>query len=340
VFKSTTHSFLRTSIRATRDDNNVVERLPDSSFSKDDENIINSRLSRDVTVLSKEIVDALDLTPVIENVMMHAATRRARDALLSLVVDDSSSSSELLPSNRRSSWERQRQSSTRKDILTSISNKSLTGEIFQKRIRDNRKNSSRRLIRVATTLKEARDEWGFILEASNILSGHQPGRLMTSEEEIIVLPLPPIYGRQSSPWDIHQDEADSDDDEWLQGILVGVAGGYATATATAGSSLELENILQAEQVVKRIVQCYEWSQREDIKTQVPRLCDIFQGIPVEDLKKVLEEIEGGVIVTSRGKAGFSDSLNANVSTMCAFLVFNSSMFWSFQSSCHDSYFVI
>jgi hypothetical protein len=184
----------------------------------------------------------------------------------------------------------------------------LTGEIFQKRIRDNRKNNSRHLISIATTLKEARDEWGFILEASNILSGHQPGRFIQSEDEI--LPLPPIYGMQSSPWDIRQEEADSDDDEWLQEILA-TFGGYTTT----GSSLELENILQAEQVVKRIVKCHEWSQREDIATQAPQLSGIFMNVPVDNMKQVLDEIEGRVIVSSRGMARFSESLDAKVSTV-------------------------
>mmetsp|Transcript_16716 Transcript_16716/g.31667 ORF Transcript_16716/g.31667 Transcript_16716/m.31667 type:complete len:1010 (-) Transcript_16716:8-3037(-) len=284
-------------VAANDDYDGDLGRQPDSLLNYD-ENISNGSSSH--KILSKEIVDALDLTLVIENVMMHAATRRARDALLSLVVDG-----DLLSNRKSSSWERtrQRQGSTRKDILSSISKKSLTSEILQKRIRDNRQNNARRLIKVATTLQETREEWGFILEATNILKGHEPGRLIQNEQEL--LPLPPIYGMQSSPWDIHQEEADSDDDEWLQEILASV-GGYTVV----GSCLELENILQAEQVVKRIIKCYEWSQSEDIVTQAPQLSGIFKHVPVDGLKKVLEEIEGSVIVLNQGKARFSDSLDA------------------------------
>jgi hypothetical protein len=56
------------------------------SNNDDDETVINR--STHNTVLPREIVDAFNLTPMVENVMMHAATRRARDTLQKLVKDD------------------------------------------------------------------------------------------------------------------------------------------------------------------------------------------------------------------------------------------------------------
>ena len=235
--------------------------------------------------VSKELVDALDLYPMMESVAKHAGTKRGRDSLLSLVKYDEV--------QKKSEFVANYNNSRRKDMLTSMAG----GSTFSGQKGTSMRYDTRHIIKVAESLDEAQSEWMLIEEATRVLNGHE--KRQSSKKKKTSLPLPPIYGESSSPWTI-SNEADSDDDEWLVSITNGFSG-----------PMELENILQAEQVVTRIIGSHAWAQNSQISTRAPTLSEIFRGIDLDVLNQVYEEIAGTVVIR-KGNKSLSDPSGSKV----------------------------
>jgi len=223
---------------------------------------------------------------MMESVAKHAGTKRGRDSLLSLVqYDEVQQKSEFVANYNNS---------RRKSMLTSMAGgSSFTGPKGTLSLR----YDTRHIIKVADNLEEAQHEWMLIKEATRVLKGHE--KRSSSNGNKAALPLPPIYGESSSPWTI-SNEADSDDDEWLVSITNGFSG-----------PMELENILQAEQVVTRIIGSHAWAQNSRISTRAPTLSEIFGGIDLDVLNQVYEEIAGTVVIR-KGKNSLSDPSGSKV----------------------------
>jgi hypothetical protein len=198
-------------------------------------------------------------------------TKRGSDALLSLVAngydnvdDDTTNKRKLLASSSSSS-------SRRKALLSSIASDgsgstsgsisgngvySSTNSILQ---RQQRQRQNQNTIKMATSQEECDAEWKLIREAMNIIQQNSPEYLKStkskarSKSKKTLPPLPPIYPADSTTtlWDGNSGNIDSDDDEWLLSVL-------SSNDTLLLSVLELENILQADQIVKRIVNTFEW----------------------------------------------------------------------------------
>lgn len=95
------------------------------------------------------------------------------------------------------------------------------------------------------------------------------------------LTWPPLYGADSSPMDTAY-RVDSDDDEWLR---------FGSA-----DQFSLENVLQAEQVLRKLLQVHEWANQESHQTWLPLLTDVGLRIEREPLQRALEDVQGSVAI--------------------------------------------
>lgn len=89
----------------------------------------------------------------------------------------------------------------------------------------------------------------------------------------------PHYGANSDPWDV-TNLATTDDDTWLDCV--------------SPAEFALEDILQAEQVVRMLLRVYEWSQGNATRVWLPLLSDIVAPMPVAKLKNTLESLSNTV----------------------------------------------
>ncbi len=271
-----------------------------SKFTKNDSNSNNNNK------VQKYLVDALDLYPLLENVARFTGTKRGRDALMYLVSHDESrydNKGEFLAT-------RNYESSKRKAMLSSMTASSSSSSSFSANVDRNgrlsvRRNSSRHIMKIADDASEAREEWARVQEAMNILQSqereNQPHQRRSNVQSTsmsqlkMCIPLPPIYAADSStPYAsaaIGGDGTiDTDDDEWLQQILAGF-----------GGKLELEHILQADQIVNRILSTFAWANssdghQKDFSKFAPNLCTLFDssGMDIEALKQLHSEIDNTV----------------------------------------------
>jgi len=118
------------------------------------------------------------------------------------------------------------------------------------------------------------------------------------------LTYPPLYGEYSGPYDIDT-IPQTDDDEWL----------YLSA-----EEYTAENVLQAEQVIKRLLEIREWSRKEATRTWAPTLAQMGSAIDndendegeVNSLQRVYDDVVGNIeiirvksIADPSGKASYS-----------------------------------
>ena len=140
---------------------------------------------RPATSFDRDLVESLDLVPLVEEVSRHAATKRARQAILDLVVVTESLRKELQGSNGPS---------RRQSGLASVTSYSVRGQATLEGLPE-----PTSIIRIAESDREANTEYQLIREATTVL------------REDYKSSLPPIYGG-TSPWDTGIVE--TDDDEW------------------------------------------------------------------------------------------------------------------------------
>ena len=225
-------------------------------------------------ILSDGLVKDLDLVPLMQAVASHAGTKLGRDSILSLVNvydDDIATSGSTLSASSHSSLKRSRlymmSNGTFRQPKLGNSTRTQSSYRFQK--------NAKQVINIAQTADDANKEWDLIREAMNILQEVKEGSATT---------YPPIYAKDSSPWDVDL-EVTSDDDDWLYSILIG-----------SQDSLSLENILQAEQIVKRILNTHEWAHKDDLIAAYPGLAEIGADIMADNLSNLYEDISDAVII--------------------------------------------
>jgi len=128
-----------------------------------------------------------------------------------------------------------------------------------------------RLVPFAKSLEEVHSEYDLVQEAS---------LLIMPENSINNLSYPPLYGEDSSPFDVNT-IPQTDDDEWLD---------------FSPEKFTTEHILQAEQVLKMLLKLLEWSQSEEVQKWAPTLAQI--GSAIEEQRSILsstyEDIAGNV----------------------------------------------
>ena len=208
---------------------------------------------------SDQLIRSLDLIPLLEGVARHTGTRRGTQALLALIKKDQATvQNNLLLSSvagRQSSRQRRAVAASR-------------GELFAAKNIQQKNRSRIPLTPIALSAKEARQEYQLVEEA-----------LLALQENDYGLSFPPLYGSESSPWDIST-ISNTDDDEWL------------TLTADAWT---IEHILQAEQVIDTLMKVKKWASLEENETWLPNLSTIGQMIDKDELlPAIYNEIAGRV----------------------------------------------
>ena len=233
---------------------------------------------RPATSFDRDLVESLDLVPLVEEVSRHAATKRARQAILDLVVVTESLRKELQGSNGPS---------RRQSGLASVTSYSVRGQAKLEGLPE-----PTSIIRIAESDREANTEYQLIREATTVL------------REDYKSSLPPIYGG-TSPWDTGIVE--TDDDEWLSLALSGYA-----------SKIDLQSVLQADKVVGRLVEMSEWAALNTTTALAPGISELGSRICLEQLQTVIREIGGTVGITRRrtvsdpsGTKSFSFQLNGD-----------------------------
>lgn len=275
------------------------------------------------TTIPKELVQSLDLIPLLEEVAKYTSTKRGRDAILSLLGDNYNvNSSTQQKQLGRSDNNHNNRLSKRKSLLSSYSR----NENYIKLTCDDNRNY-RHIYKLSQSITECKEEWEVIREAMNILhlhknnnnddpTNHENGSKRHVKNDNIHnddIHLPPIYPDNSSLWNTYYDQVDTDDDEWLMEIL-NRGGRGGTSFPSSSSSLELENILQADQLIKRILSTHEWCMDLKERGIAPMIVKRCEHIDVEKLIEIHDEIQGRVII-KKGGMSYQDPEGTKVSTV-------------------------
>jgi hypothetical protein len=214
--------------------------------------------------IPQQLVQSLDLEPVVRALSSHAGTRRGREAILGLVGEEREAERPAVV--LQSDFDNVYVSSKRRRVTreTQVNSKKESQRLSQTR---------QSLAPIATSAKQARKEYELVQEATLALEGREG------------LTVPPLYGATSSPMNTAV-IADTDHDEWL--------------TLSSLEDWTLEYVLQADQVVQNLLRVHEWGNLSESQTWLPGLSGIAQTISVKDLRSVHQEIDGAVeIVTKR-----------------------------------------
>jgi hypothetical protein len=132
---------------------------------------------------SQDLIQCLDLIPLVHAVAAHAATRRGRQAILSLVGNDEN---EFL--------------STSSLGTTSSRARRVSDPLLYRQSELSSRNAQ--LAPLATSARDAREQYELVEQAVLALDGYNG------------LSHPPIYGANSSPFDT-KTTADTDHDDWM-----------------------------------------------------------------------------------------------------------------------------
>lgn len=214
---------------------------------------------------SSHLIDSLDLDQIIDEVAKHTTTNRGYESMLSLVQRKQTrngSRSEFCDKKNRSG-RRDRYKDYRPYIGRELIGESKVSFVSP----------------IAKSLEEVHSEYVVVEEATLLLTS--TSNAAKNGNEIPNLTYPPIYGEDSSPYDVCT-IPQTDDDEWLY---------------LSPEEYTVEHILQAEQVIKKLLQIRQWSQQEAIQNFTPKLAQIASNIDGDDvniLSLVYGEISGNV----------------------------------------------
>ena len=238
------------------------------------------------TYIPEKIVKSLDLPPLIEAIAKHTATKRGHDALLSVLQE----SDQNIPKQRIElrNLPKRNPVATSAAFGTAPSRSSRDDYFYQDWYRSRDTNHIMKLSQSST---ETQFEWTLVQEAMSIIATQKRGMDI----------LPPIYAENMTPLDGGSNIVDTDDDEWLIDIL----------SMRNNDSLELEDVLKADQVLKRILKTHSWASHNETKTLAPTIANLFNDIDMAPLIEVHEEIKNTVVIV-KGHRSFQDPTGTKV----------------------------
>eukprot|EP00550_Attheya_septentrionalis_P001467 CAMPEP_0198291446 /NCGR_PEP_ID=MMETSP1449-20131203/8972_1 /TAXON_ID=420275 /ORGANISM="Attheya septentrionalis, Strain CCMP2084" /LENGTH=1017 /DNA_ID=CAMNT_0043990085 /DNA_START=286 /DNA_END=3339 /DNA_ORIENTATION=+ len=241
--------------------------------------------------VSPKLVRSLDLVPLFEGVARHTGTRRGREAFLKLVHIDNVDKSKI-------GWQQSgvgNRPVSRREQLKHLVTMYDTEMGSEERAAFSRQPEDVTVAKIAESAAEAKQEYELVRQATAVLL-NQTDRVEHRGLESEQAAIPPLYGYSSSPWDVEQ-VAKTDDDEWLFG--------RENSDRSPLLSLELEQILQAEQVVKRLLDVRAWGESAAIQSLAPALSQIGQLLDDTILHEVHRDIVGTVEIV-RGARSLMD----------------------------------
>ena len=238
---------------------------------------------------SPNLVDSLDLLPLLEAVSLHAGTRRGRQAFLALA---GAGYEEIRPKSKNNSGQE------KQDAMSSRSRRA-SGKIkssvySQQQEQPTRKAKNQQFaISIAKDITEARQEYSLVAEAQLILKKGNNSS------------YPPLYGSASSPWDTEY-VAETDYDSFLSHAIV------------TSEESTLEHIIHAEKIIETIRKVRLWGNFDVVKEYAPSLAEMTSSLDYEALESLYEEISDTVAIKRvrtltdpSGRSSFRFELNAD-----------------------------
>lgn len=230
-----------------------------------------------------DLVESLDILPLLEAVSLHAGTRRGRQAFLALAgasYDEIKPESRAKPKTSETMSARSRRALGEMDASSNMQSDEELKKHFSQKLS----------ISVAGNEREAKDEYSLVAEALELLSDKTDSS------------YPPLYGLSSSPWDT-ETVAETDYDSFLR---------------TSMEASTLEHIIHAEKVIETIRNVKEWARCDLITEKAPELAELAASIDLSVLDVLYEEITETVVIKRvrtvtdpNGRSSFRFELNAD-----------------------------
>jgi len=217
----------------------------------------------------EDLIRALDLRPVIQQVAAHCGTHRGRQALLRLVRADDGQQQQQSRSRRsfvgKNSGAGSAESRRKQRLLDALDGGAEEETSRTHVVAEDKKRVV--ICSIPTSVEECLQEQRNVAQAYDAIQANC---------------IPPLYPADSGPMDVLT-TVTTDDDEWLGFSLASFDDNHWT----------LEHILQAEQVVGKILNVYEWSRQDS----VAELCRVLGWTDVaaeQQLRHVHNEIREAV----------------------------------------------
>ena len=251
-----------------------------------DNNVSDANIRSSSPPLSKipaHLIPTLDLAPLMTHVASYACTKRGRNAIIDLAAMPTSSSSDVLSilSNSRS------RDNGQKPTLFANNQRQRRQDWYDKSRQawrqDRYSHSLFPPMSVAQSAEDATSEYELVSQAMGILKSQG---LLESDDLPIILPLPPMFNLNDG---VSSTEIDSDDDEWIDLCLANLPPGMDLY-----EEIDLETILKAEQVVKLLLETYEWAMSDRIQQYAPGLVDVVRRMELFGGETDCSSVEGNV----------------------------------------------
>uniref|UniRef100_A0A7S4HRT8 DNA mismatch repair proteins mutS family domain-containing protein n=1 Tax=Odontella aurita TaxID=265563 RepID=A0A7S4HRT8_9STRA len=230
-----------------------------------------------------KLVQNVDLAPLVERVAHFSATRRGRIAFLKLI---EGSSVQSVGADWRSPL-RRREESRRKSIALMLDLKREKGAASTNVVTSEggfQTYDASQLVNIAQSAADANAEYALVYEATIALGSRnreQKEECTSDSPQDDVLTAPPFYAAFSPS---RNGVVESDDDDWLLDII----------SNERSMALEPEHILQADQVVKRLVETSDWGSKPSTQRFAPGISVIVGQIDHQYLSALHEEIKDSV----------------------------------------------
>ena len=212
---------------------------------------------------------SLDLGPFLEHLKSYACTKKGEQSILALIPTTTSNDQRLRVGGRKSSIFGSNVSQ-RKRKFVSHSRSDLSS------VDD---DTLPHIFPVASSSEDARQEYGLVEEAMRIVNSKTN--------------LPPIFK-------LLDGDTESDEDEWVELCM-------NNRLDAIYQEIDLETILQAECLVKLLLDTHDWISTDNVKNAYPGLVDVVEemSVCVEHLSNLYNTLENAVEIT-RPKASLND----------------------------------
>jgi transcription antitermination factor NusG len=212
-------------------------------------------------VVPSQLAEALDLVPLLERVSKYARTRRGAEAIVRLVAPPPAPSP---PSFFKGGRRR------RKDRYYDYDARWKRPDDDD----DDDDEGAPMIVSVASSAEMASSEYELVREATDVLLTSSSTRIgpptTTSPFEVSLPPTFDLFDGEDRPIDV------IDDDEWM-GLCLGPPSPPGT-TDPYEQQIDLRAILQAEQVVKLLMDTRAWAEKDGTRTHVPGLSNVARMI--------------------------------------------------------------
>jgi hypothetical protein len=247
-------------------DPSSLTRPPNSSSNYNNINNSNNNIHQGI---SSHLATTLDLVPLLDCIASYAHTKRGRDAMRSLIVSDNKIPPLTSRGLLRIGGERRGGARRVDRYYNTVS--SGGSRLIQQQQQQRRMS----IIDIATSADMANNEYKLIHEAMDILlysssSSSSSSSTITTIPKGSVMPLPPMFNLNNFDNDMDDDD---DDDDWIETCL------HPTTTEDVYESITYHNILQAEQIVKLLLDTYTWGTMiDEVQWYTPGLANLASMI--------------------------------------------------------------